>query len=248
MLEYLGKTVDVEIDRPLGSVHPKHENLHYPINYGFIPNTIAGDGEEIDAYILGEYKPLKKFRGIVIAVIKRKDDNEDKLVVAKSLDSYNIQQIKVLTEFQERFFESDIISYNVCKSTIRPTAKGIIRKNNKILVIEEKEDNYYRLLGGGIEFKETSTQALLREFKEEIGADIKEYKYLGMMENIFSFKEMDIHEICFLYDVILPDDYYNNDGFEVLGDIIPATTKWVNIEEFKSRKKELLPEKVLQYL
>lgn len=59
---------------------------------------------------------------------------------------------------------------------------------------------------------------------------------------------MDIHEICFLYDVILPDDYYNNDGLEVLGNIIPATTKWVNIEEFKSRKKELLPEEVLQYL
>jgi len=88
MNEYLGTIVDVEIDRPLGSRHPEHD-FFYPVNYGYIPNTTAPDGEEIDAYVLGEFEPIKKFKGRVIAVIKRKNDNEDKLVVAKTLNSYS---------------------------------------------------------------------------------------------------------------------------------------------------------------
>lgn len=108
MEDYLGKQVNVIIDRPLGSCHPKHQ-LIYPINYGYIPNTVAGDGDEIDAYILGEFEPLETFNGKVIAIIRRKDDIEDKLVVTKGEKHYNIDQIKALTEFTERFFESDII-------------------------------------------------------------------------------------------------------------------------------------------
>lgn len=72
MDEYLGTIVDVEIDRPLGSKHPEYNYL-YPINYGYIPNTEAKDGKEIDAYILGEFEPLVRFKGRVIAIIKRKE-------------------------------------------------------------------------------------------------------------------------------------------------------------------------------
>ncbi|MTI69097.1 MAG: NUDIX domain-containing protein [Firmicutes bacterium] len=106
--EYIGKKVKVIMDRPFGSKHPEH-GFVYPINYGYVPDTISGDGEEIDAYILGEFKPLKSFEGYVVAVINRKNDNEDKLVVCKDFNKYNKDQIKVLTEFQERFFESEII-------------------------------------------------------------------------------------------------------------------------------------------
>ena len=56
---YIGKIVDVYIDRPLGSKHPKHGFI-YPVNYGYIPNTISGDGEELDAYLVGEFEPIKK--------------------------------------------------------------------------------------------------------------------------------------------------------------------------------------------
>ncbi|WP_242863311.1 inorganic diphosphatase [Clostridium botulinum] len=107
---YLGKLVKVKMDRPLGSKHPKH-NFIYSLNYGFIPNTTSGDGEEIDVYIIGEFEPLETYEGYVVAIIKRINDVEDKLVVCKELNKYNKEQIKALVEFQERFFESTIITY-----------------------------------------------------------------------------------------------------------------------------------------
>ena len=110
MEEYLGKKVKVVMDRPLGSKHPNH-GFTYPINYGYIPNTVSGDGEEIDAYIIGEFEPLESYEGYVIAIIYRKNDNEDKLVVCKDFNMYNKDQIMALTEFQERFFESEIVMF-----------------------------------------------------------------------------------------------------------------------------------------
>ncbi|WP_176718866.1 pyridoxamine 5'-phosphate oxidase family protein [Caloranaerobacter ferrireducens] len=110
MKKYLGKKVVVVVDRPLGSKHPEHEFI-YPINYGYLSNTVSGDGEEIDVYVLGEFKPLEYYEGYVVAVIQRKNDNEDKLVVCKDLNMYNKGQIRALVEFQERFFETEIIMY-----------------------------------------------------------------------------------------------------------------------------------------
>jgi len=108
MYDFLNKEVEVIVDRPLASKHPEHE-IYYPINYGYIPNTISGDGEEVDAYIIGEFQPLKDFQGIVIAIIHRKNDIEDKLVVSKYSHKYSKEQIQSLVEFQERFFDSEII-------------------------------------------------------------------------------------------------------------------------------------------
>ena len=105
--EYLNKKVFVKIDRPLGSKHPKH-GFVYPVNYGFIPNTISGDGEELDAYVIGEFEPMENFNGIVKAIIHRTND-DDKLVVMAEDKDYSDEQIRALTEFQERFFISEII-------------------------------------------------------------------------------------------------------------------------------------------
>lgn len=105
---YLGKTVLVKMDRPLGSKHPNHGFI-YPVNYGYIPNTISGDGEELDVYVLGEHKPLETFEGEVIAIIHRINDNDDKLVVMEKGRNYTDEQIRALTEFQEQWFESVII-------------------------------------------------------------------------------------------------------------------------------------------
>jgi inorganic pyrophosphatase len=109
LTNYLHKTVHVTIDRPLGSRHPEHHDMLYPLNYGYLPGTVSGDGEEIDAYIIGEFLPLKEFTGEVAAVIHRKNDLEDKLVVSSKQKNYSKEQIKALTEFQERFFDSEII-------------------------------------------------------------------------------------------------------------------------------------------
>lgn len=105
---YLSQKVRVVVDRPLGTAHPQHPDLIYPLNYGYLPGTRAPDGEETDAYIIGEFVPLKEFTGTVVAVIHRKNDVEDKLVVAREPGRYTGEQIRALVEFQERFFETEI--------------------------------------------------------------------------------------------------------------------------------------------
>lgn len=105
---YLGQIVKVKMDRPLGTKHPKHGYI-YEVNYGYIPNTISGDGEELDAYVLGEHTPLKEFEGEVIAIIHRTNDDDDKLVVVAKGKNYTDEQVRALTEFQEQWFESVII-------------------------------------------------------------------------------------------------------------------------------------------
>jgi len=106
--KYLGEKVKVIIDKSLGSKHPRW-NMVYPINYGYLPNTKAPDGEEIDVYVLGIDKPLKEFEGKVIAIIHRLDDNDDKLVVAPEGKDFSVEEIKKLTNFQEKYFKSEII-------------------------------------------------------------------------------------------------------------------------------------------
>ena len=102
--KYLGQEVEIVVDRPLGSKHPKFDMV-YPINYGYVPGTKAPDGEEIDAYILGVIKPVEKFAGRVIAIIHRLNDDDDKLVVASVGENFSDEQIKELTNFQERYFK-----------------------------------------------------------------------------------------------------------------------------------------------
>ena len=106
--EYVGKKVHVKIDRKIGSSHPKHGFI-FPLNYGFIPNTISGDGEELDAYVLGVFQPVNEFEGKVIAVIHRTNDDDDKLVVCPEDKNYTDEQIEALTEFQEQWFKHIIV-------------------------------------------------------------------------------------------------------------------------------------------
>ena len=106
--DFLDKKVKIVMDRPMGSKHPKW-NFIYPINYGYVPNTISGDGEELDAYIVGIFEPVEEYEGKCIAAIHRLDNDDDKLVIAPEEKIYTKQQIEALVEFQERFFEHEII-------------------------------------------------------------------------------------------------------------------------------------------
>ena len=105
---YIGKKVTVHIDRPLNSKHPKHGFI-YQVNYGYIPNTVSGDGEELDCYVLGVNEPLESFEGECIAVIHRTNDDDDKLIIVPIGRSFSNEEIRKLTYFQEQFFESEII-------------------------------------------------------------------------------------------------------------------------------------------
>ena len=129
--DFLDKLVDVIIDKPLGSRHSeKYPNHIYPVNYGYVPNTISGDNEELDCYILGVFEPLKTFKGKCIAIIHRTNDEE----------------IRALTEFQERFFESEIIRNDV---------DFVFNKNIPELSVSNLENSliFYTTLGFKVEYE-----------------------------------------------------------------------------------------------
>ena len=104
----MGKSVHVVVDRPVGCLHG---DILYPINYGYIPGLIAEDGEEQDAYILGINEPISTFDGTVIAVVRRRDDCEDKLVVAPDGVSFRKEEITSAVHFQEQYFDSIVDTF-----------------------------------------------------------------------------------------------------------------------------------------
>ena len=106
--DYIGKELYIKIDRPFGTKHPKHDFI-YHINYGYIPNTISGDGEKLDCYVLGVFEPLLEFEGKCIAIIHRTNDNDDKLIIVPKEKEYSDEAIEALVEFQERYFKHIII-------------------------------------------------------------------------------------------------------------------------------------------
>ena len=105
---YLGKTVNIKIDRPIGSIHPKHPELVYPINYGYIPNVFGGDGEELDVYLLGVDVPVKEYTARIIGIVHRHNDVEDKLVAAPEDFNFDQNKISESVSFEEQYYESEI--------------------------------------------------------------------------------------------------------------------------------------------
>lgn len=107
---YLGKTVTISIDRPIGSIHPKHDDIIYPINYGFIPKVLGGDGEELDVYLLGVDAPVKEYTARIIGIVHRCNDVEDKLVAAPEGMCFAPFEIEEAIHFQEQYYDSEIES------------------------------------------------------------------------------------------------------------------------------------------
>ena len=108
---YLGKTVTVEIDRPIGFHHvTKGIHLDYIVNYGYLPGVSGGDGEEQDVYILGVSEPIEQFTGRIIGAVRRADDNEDKLIAAPEGMTFTKEQIAEEIRFVEQYFDSTIES------------------------------------------------------------------------------------------------------------------------------------------
>ncbi|MBB6017881.1 inorganic pyrophosphatase [Deinococcus radiopugnans] len=105
---FLGQRVNVVVDRPLGSAHPRHQDIVYGVNSGELPGTVSGDGHPIDAYLLGWPESVEGVWGTVIAVIVRHDDGEDKLVVARDGTHWTDEEIANATRFQERYFHGTL--------------------------------------------------------------------------------------------------------------------------------------------
>lgn len=161
--DHMGKPVHVVVDRPIGY---RHGDITYPINYGYIPGLMAGDGAEQDAYILGIDVPISEFDGWVIAAIRRKNDCEDKLVVAPMGMVYHQAQIAEAVHFQEQYFISTI------DSLLRKSC-GVIPfrwcGSEKVYLILLQTNHCWSFPKGHMEAGESEEQTALRELFEETG-------------------------------------------------------------------------------
>ena len=171
--QYIGKTVMVKIDRPMKSKHPKY-GFEYPVNYGFVPFTISGDGEELDAYVLGVDKPIDQFVGKCVAVVHRTDDNDDKLIVVPDNMTISDEETEAQIAFQEKWFKHILVrSPNVTKTHFG--VYGSVIRDDKILLIKKARGPYtglYDLPGGSQEEGEDCLQTLKREIAEETGCEL----------------------------------------------------------------------------
>ena len=168
---FLGKRLTIVVDRPAGSAHPEHPDILYPINYGYVPGIIGTDGEEMDAYIYGVSKPLHRFTGTVIAAIHRRDDNEDKLVVAPTGMMAYEPQIADAVHFAEQFFDTTLVCIyeKSCGAIVyRTRADGVI----EYLVLYQHRSGTWSLPKGHIAAGETEQETALREVWEETGLNV----------------------------------------------------------------------------
>ena len=144
---------------------------------------------------------------------------------------------------------------------IRVIALGLIRDGDvlsdssvsRILLSEGydpvKQQMFYRALGGGVDFGETSFDALKREFQEELKAELTNIKYLGCIENIFIYNGQPGHEIIQLYQCDFTDpEFYKLEHLEFIEGEYKKTAVWLNIEECKSGKLHVVPEQFLDYI
>lgn len=162
--ELMGTMVRVIIDRPMGY---DHNGLVYPVNYGYIPGVLAGDGEEQDAYVLGVNEPLIEFYGRVVGAVRRKNDCEDKLIVAPEGMLFHQGQIMTAVWFQERFFDTTVDSLLRKSCGVLPFR----RREGKLelLLCYELFSRHWSLPKGHMEAFETEEQTALRELNEETG-------------------------------------------------------------------------------
>lgn len=169
--QLLGRRLTIVIDRPYGTPHPSHPDLRYSLNYGFVPGIPAPDGENMDAYIYGVQKPMRRFTGTVIAAIHRRNDMEDKLVVAPSGTIAYEPQIREAVRFQEQFFDISVIciyekSCGAILYRIRPD------RVIEYLILYQHRSGTWSIPKGHIDANETEEETALREVWEETGLTV----------------------------------------------------------------------------
>ena len=225
--DHMGKTAHVVVDRPIGYTH---KGIIYPVNYGYIPGLIAGDGEEQDAYIMGIHEPIAEFDGVVVGAVFRKNDCEDKFVVAPEGTVFHQGQIAESVHFQEQYFDTRMISCFEKSCGVLPYRMK--NGTQEFLLVYETYSKCWSLPKGHMEAGETDVQTALRELMEETGLTAKldttraasiEYPispfarkqvafYLGEVAGIPKVREGEIDKYKWvtageLKDYLFPDTY-----------------------------------------
>lgn len=261
------KIVTVTVDRPLGSVHPNHSNIVYPINYGYIDGVVAEDGEFQDAYIIGIDEPVESFTGEIIATIIRHNDAENKLVVAPPGSNFTKEEIIKLTHFQEQYFEIDVVMeelWDVYDENKKLTGETMLRREqpsgkyhlvvhiwiknskNQWLISKRTANKHFPLkwecTGGSVLAGEDSITGAVREVKEELGITLDKSKgrlYKSIKRPIHpDFCDVWIFEHdCSIDDVVLQE-----------GETCDAM--WASSERVKELidKNEFVPLNDMQYV
>lgn len=217
--QLMGKTVHVEVDRPIGYLHG---DILYPVNYGYIPGIMAGDGEEQDAYILGVSEPLTSFDGRVIGAVCRKNDCEDKLIVAPAGMVFHQGEIAQAVQFQEQYFDSYIIPLFHKSCGVLPYR--MTEDGREFLIVFEEFSKCWSLPKGHMEAGETEVQTALRELNEETGLTAE------LDEGISAAIEYPIRPIGRKQVVFFPGEVSGTPRIRP-GEI--ARFKWITAEELK---------------
>jgi inorganic pyrophosphatase len=168
--EYIGKTVKIIIDRPLGSAHPQFPELIYGVNYGYIPGTEGGDGEEIDVYLLGVSEPVREYTAEIIGIIYREDDSEIKLAAAPAGTVMHQGEIAEAIFFQEKYFKTEIdgLYQKSCGAVVYRQNGG----KREYLCLLQAHSGSYSVPKGHTEAFETEKQTAEREAREEAGIEL----------------------------------------------------------------------------
>ncbi|MBP9827428.1 hypothetical protein KBC99_03050 [Candidatus Saccharibacteria bacterium] len=106
--DFLGEQIDIIFDRPLGSTHPKHKAMICPVNYRYVPDAQAGNGDPVDVYYLSSEGQVKRTKDTCIGYVDRWDDNGEKLIATDG-DMHGVSGIEKLLSFQEKWFDHEII-------------------------------------------------------------------------------------------------------------------------------------------
>ncbi len=175
MRTYLGKVIDIKIDRPVGYVHKKEKyTLTYPINYGYIPGVLGGDGEEQDVYLLGIDTPVDEYRCKIIGIIHRRNDVEDKLVAAPEGRVFYQNEITEAVDFQEKYYitQTEALYEKSAGAVLYTVVNGEVL----YLLIKADSNSDVGFPKGHVEPWETEKDAAAREIYEEtsVKAEIKE--------------------------------------------------------------------------
>lgn len=219
------KFYTVTIDRPMGSAHPEYPAMVYPINYGYIEGITGGDGEPQDAYVIGIDTALDQFYGRLIAIIHRKDDIEEKWVIAPDGMPFNKQQIEELVYFAEQYYDSYVemlddelwdaydanerlLGYCVPRSMAKSLDEGVyhvvvdiytIMPDNRLLITQRSKNKTYALqweiTGGSILTGETPVEGAARELQEETGIS----QPLDAFTEIYNYVDHKKHVIYHIY-------------------------------------------------